>query len=177
MDMKDDICITGMGAVSSHGLTLESILTSLREGIPCEEGNFAHCADGSVFIDETKFLENCLSYYPNGLEDNYRNAYALEAAQKALIDAGNLSYENIGTVISCSRPTLGRKERWCNAVNKYLTKQNLNTENIALISRVDAPSFLCARKIRYLRRLSQRVIRMCDRINVDYSSLSDDKAK
>jgi len=145
--MKDGVCITGMGAVTAHGLTLESILTCLREGIPCEEGDFAHRVYGSVFINETKFLENCLFYHENGLDDNFRDAYALEAAQRALLDAGVQSVENIGAVISCSRPTFGRKDRWCKAVNKKLTKKSLNSENIAVMSRVDMPSLYVRRKL------------------------------
>jgi len=145
--MNNDICITGMGVVTPHGLTLESCLNFLKKAVPCEEGDLAYCADGSVFINEKKFLENSVFDYGNGLNDDYKNVYALEASQRALTDAGISSFDKIGTVISCSRPTFGRNGRWRKAVNKFLTEKKLNFEDISVVSRVDMPSLYVRRKL------------------------------
>lgn len=134
-----DIAITGIGTVTPHGLDSDSFFEAISSGVPCEQGVFAQCIDGAVYINDRKFLNQRKSDNRKRIGKDHRRAFVLEAACRALDDAGIDDLTGIGCTISCARPTLGRAQRWYNAISCLRRGEESSDFNVPIAGSVEIP--------------------------------------
>ncbi|MEW6535892.1 MAG: beta-ketoacyl-[acyl-carrier-protein] synthase family protein [Candidatus Auribacterota bacterium] len=145
--MNRDIVITGLGVVSTHGVTLDRFWQAVKEGCPCEEGDFAQPYKKSVFIDDKKLRKAGQFINKRKSFSDDRRAFVFEAAGRALEDAGVSDRFDLGVVIGCSKPTMGRAKRWMEAVKAMKKYEESSVYNVPIAGSVEIPSLYLVKKM------------------------------
>lgn len=144
--MKKEIWITGIGTITTHGLTGEEFWNAVSKGTPCEKGSLAKLTGGAVYIDEDKAQKRGTFVHKKKSYTDQRRMFAIEAVGRALEDAGLTGKRNMGALVSCSKCTLGRSERWMSAVKKLYSYDHSSVFNVPIAGSVEIPCLYLLKK-------------------------------
>lgn len=146
MDIRSSVVITGMGVVTPHGCSIDSLHDAIVTGSPCEDGALAMRKNGVVAIDHDCLSSNAQYLEKKDLSMDDRRAYIREAAGRAWTQASLSPSENIGVAIGCGKPMMGRSERWIKAMNKLSNYSDDPVFNVPIAAGVEVPSVYVAKQ-------------------------------
>jgi|GEM_PF-2200231 len=144
--MKKDIWVTGIGLVTPHGTSADRFWKSIVAGCPCEEGDFAVKQKGVVYINDKKLQLHGRFVHKKKPYADQRRAFVHEAAGLALEDAGLAGMLDLGAIISCARPTMGKSEKWLSAMRCLLAGEESPDFNAPIAGSVEIPCVYLLKK-------------------------------
>lgn len=147
MDMNCDVWVTGIGVVTPHGLKIDDFWGAVKDGKSCEKGILAEQKPSVVYIDEDKLKKSGMFINKKRSFPDRRRTFVIEAVKRAMIDAGIAGRSDAGVIVSCSKPTLGKTEKWLNASKCMMLNQETSDYDVPIAGSVEIPCLSILKKI------------------------------
>jgi len=148
--MNRDVWVTGIGVVTPHGVKIDDFWEAVKDGKSCEKGVLAEQKPGVVYIDEGKLKKTGRFINKKRSFPDRRRTFVLEAVKRAMIDAGVKNRPDAGVIVSCSKPTLGKTEKWLNASKCMALNKETSDYDVPIASSVEIPCLYLLKRIGFM---------------------------
>lgn len=144
--MNKELWITGIGLVTPHGSSVDKFWKNIIGGCPCEEADLAESKNGVIHINEKKLQSHGKFIHKKKPYSDQRRAFVHEASGLAIEDAGLAERLDLGAIISCARPTMGRSEKWVKAIKHLVEGYYTPDFNAPIAGSVEIPCVYLLKK-------------------------------
>ncbi len=148
--MNGDVWVTGIGVVTPHGLEVDGFWDAVKKGESCEKGVLAQQERSVVYVDEDKLKQAGRFINKKRTFPDRRRTFVIEAVKRAMIDAGIEGRSDAGVIVSCSKPTLGKTEKWLNASRCMMLNQESSDYDVPVAGSVEIPCLYLLKKIGFM---------------------------